>query len=127
MSFITQTEAEQNATEFANQSDANKARLLAQSEAYLIARNVKPFNDATQVPTALKLASYEIISGILANKLYQGKEQRLLGKTVSAQTGTSVSKTYSDQSDVINAYEQYIADLIQPYAKRQIARPLRRL
>lgn len=127
MSFITQDEAEQNVTEFANQSDVNKARLLAQSEAYLLARNVKAFEDVTQVPKPLKLASYEIISGILANKLYQGKEQRLLGKTVSAQTGTSVSKTYSDQSDVVNAYEQYIADLIQPYVKRQIARPLRRL
>lgn len=127
LSFITYHEAEQNVSEFASQSDMVKARLFSQAYAYLKARYVRSYTDVTKVPDELKDACYEIIRGILANKLYQGKPQRLLSKTVSAQTGTSVSQTYSDSADPLNEYEQYIADLIKPYAKKLIARRVSRL
>ena len=127
MSFITQTEAETNVDGFSALSDSDKARYLAQSSAYLIARNVQDYSDVTLVPDVLKLASYEVIRGIMAGSLYQGKTQTLTSKEVSAQSGTSVKKSFADGSVELNAYEQYINDLIYPYASRPTVRFLRRL
>ncbi|QXX82944.1 hypothetical protein J6836_00690 [Providencia sp. R33] len=118
MSFITEQEAEQELGEtWASQTESDKARLLAQSEAYLIARSVKPYNDTDDVPVALKLASYEIIKGIINKQLYQGQSQELKAKTVKGGS-VEVSKTYQDGSYELNATEQYILDLIKPYSKR---------
>ena len=75
MSYITEQEALDNVTEFASQTASDKARLLAQSEAYLRARNVKEYKDGANVPQALKLACYEVIRGVLSNDLYQGQSQ----------------------------------------------------
>ena len=127
MRFITEQEAEQALGEtWTSQTESDKARLLSQSEAYLISRNVKPYDDPDDVPTLLKLASYEIISGIIDKKLYQGKEQELKGKTVKGGS-VEVSKTYQDGSYVLNAIEQYIADLIKPYSKRSSVVYLKRM
>ncbi|MGO2336763.1 hypothetical protein [Providencia sp.] len=118
MAFITEQEAEQAIGEtWTSQTESDKARLLAQSEAYLIARNVKPYNDTDDVPVALKLASYEIIKGIINKQLYQGQSQELKAKTVKGGS-VEVSKTYQDGSYELNAAEQYIQDLIKPYSKR---------
>lgn len=119
MGFITEQEAEQALGEtWTSQTESDKARLLAQSEAYLIARNVKPYDDPDNVPEALKLASYEIIRGIINKQLYQGQSQDLKAKTVKGGS-VEVSKTYQDGSYELNATEQYIQDLIKPYSKRQ--------
>lgn len=118
MSFITEQEAEQALGEtWTSQTESDKARLLAQNEAYLIARNVKPYDDPDDVPEALKLASYEIIKGIINKQLYQGQSQELKAKTVKGGS-VEVSKTYQDGSHELNATEQYIQDLIKPYSKR---------
>lgn len=119
MGFITEQEAEQALGEtWTSQTESDKARLLAQSEAYLIARNVKPYDDPDDVPEALKLASYEIIKGVINKQLYQGQAQELKAKTVKGGS-VEVSKTYQDGSYELNATEQYIQDLIKPYSKRQ--------
>lgn len=119
MGFITEQEAEQALGEtWTSQTESDKARLLAQSEAYLIARNVKPYNDTGDVPEPLKLASFEIIKGIINKQLYQGQSQELKAKTVKGGS-VEVSKTYQDGSYELNATEQYILDLIKPYSKRQ--------
>lgn len=118
MSFITEQEALDNVADFANQTASDKARLLAQAEAYLRARNIKEYEDATDVPMPLKLASYEVIKGIVAGQLYQGKSAIVASETVSAQSGTSVSTTYVEGSEDLNVYEQYINDLIGPYIKK---------
>ncbi|MEY0097825.1 hypothetical protein [Providencia stuartii] len=119
MGFITEREAEQALGDtWTNQTESDKARLLAQSEAYLIARNVRPYDDADDVPVPLKLASYEIIKGIINEELYQGQAQELKAKTVKGGS-VEVSKTYQDGSYELNATEQYILDLIKPYSKRQ--------
>ncbi|MBG5894840.1 hypothetical protein [Providencia rettgeri] len=118
MGFITEQEAEQALGEtWTSQTESDKARLLAQSEAYLIARNVKPYDDPDDVPEALKLASYEIIKGVINKQLYQGQAQELKAKTVKGGS-VEVSKTYQDGSYELNATEQYILDLIKPYSKR---------
>lgn len=78
MSFVTETEVLENVPEFAGQSASDKARLLSQVDAYLRSRNVKEYLDTSMVPESLKLASYEIIRGILAGKLYQGKAAKVL-------------------------------------------------
>ncbi|UNH43304.1 hypothetical protein MNY66_04805 [Moellerella wisconsensis] len=118
MAFITEQEAEQAIGEtWTSQTESDKARLLAQSEAYLIARNVKPYNDTDDVPVVLKLASYEIIKGIINKQLYQGQSQELKAKTVKGGS-VEVSKTFQDGSYELNAAEQYIQDLIKPYSKR---------
>ena len=126
MSFITEQEAIDNVEGFDALSDRDKARNLQMSEAYLIAKNVKPYNDVNDVPSALKLASYEIIKGIMAGDLYKGVEQALKRKRVKADTVES-EKEYQDGTVQLNATEQYILDLIKPYAKRPSVVMLRRM
>ena len=127
MSYITEQEALANVTEFASQTASDKARLLAQSEAYLRARNVKEYKDGADVPQALKLACYEVIKGIIVGQLYQGKKATVTSKTISAQSGTSVSKTFADGSEDLNVYEQFIGELIAPFTKTQGAQWLDRI
>lgn len=127
MSFVTETEVLENVPEFTGQSISDKARLLFQVDAYLRSRNVKEYPDPSVVPVPIKLASYEIIKGILVGKLYQGKTATVVSKTVSAQPGTSVSKTFAAGSEDLNTYEQYILDLIKPYTKRSSVQFLKRI
>lgn len=117
MSFITEQEAIEHVQGFDALSASDKADYLQKAETYLIARNVKPYDDETLVPQALKTASYEIIKGIMKGDLYQGQEQVLKRKKVKADTVES-EKEYQDGSLMLNATEQYILDLIKPYTKR---------
>ncbi|HFG6877088.1 TPA: hypothetical protein ACGIJ0_000169 [Acinetobacter baumannii] len=118
MSFITEQEAIERVAGFAALSDGDKADYLEKSEAYLLARNVKPYEDATQVPEPLKTASYQIIKGIMKGDLYQGQEQALKRKKVKADT-VETEKEYQDGSVKLSAIEQFILDLIKPYSKRK--------
>lgn len=117
MSFITEQEAIEHVKDFDALSASDKAYYLQKAETYLIARNVKPYEDVTLVPKALKTASYEIIKGIMKGELYQGQEQALKRKKVKADTVES-EKEYQDGSVTMNATEQYILDLIKPFTKR---------
>ncbi|MDC4442177.1 hypothetical protein OHV35_01965 [Acinetobacter baumannii] len=118
MSFITEQEAIERVAGFAALSDGDKADYLEKSEAYLLARNVKPYEDVTTVPKALKTASYEVLKGIMRGELYQGQEQALKRKKVKADT-VETEKEYQDGSVKLSASEQYILDLIKPYCKRK--------
>lgn len=116
MSFITEIEATANVTEFASQTAGDKTRLLAQSETYLLAKNVKPYNDVTLVPAALKLASYEVIKGIIAGEIYSGQTQQVKRTKVKADTVES-EKEFVEGSVALTATQQYINDLLAPYIK----------
>ena len=116
MSYITEQEALDNVTEFSSQTASDKARLLAQAEAYLRARNVKEYKDCADVPQALKLACYEVIQGVLSNDLYQGQSQAVKREKVKADT-VETEEEFMDGSVVLSATEQFINDLIAPYAK----------
>ncbi|MEW5969267.1 MAG: hypothetical protein AB1706_05285 [Pseudomonadota bacterium] len=118
MSFITEQEAIERVAGFDALSASDKADYLEKSEAYLLARNVKPYEDVTTVPKALKTASYEVLKGIMRGELYQGQEQALKRKKVKADT-VETEKEYQDGSVKLSATEQYIFDLIKPYCKRK--------
>ncbi|RSO00933.1 hypothetical protein [Acinetobacter pittii] len=118
MSFITEQEAIERVAGFDALSASDKADYLEKSEAYLLARNVKPYEDVTTVPKALKTASFEVIKGIMKGELYQGQEQGLKRKKVKADT-VETEKEYQDGSVKLSATEQYILDLIKPYCKRK--------
>ncbi|MCH2000370.1 hypothetical protein [Acinetobacter seifertii] len=117
MSFITEQEAIERVAGFNALSDSDKADYLEKSEAYLLARNVKPYEDVSLVPKSLKTASFEVIKGIMKGELYQGQEQALKRKKVKAEVESE--KEYQDGSVKLNATEQYILDLIKPYCKRR--------
>lgn len=117
MSFITEQEAIERVAGFDALSASDKADYLEKSEAYLLARNVKPYEDVTTVPKALKTASFEVIKGIMKGELYQGQEQALKRKRVKAEFESE--KEYQDGSVKLSASEQYILDLIKPYCKRK--------
>ncbi|MDO7476397.1 hypothetical protein QM090_12515 [Acinetobacter baumannii] len=118
MSFITEQEAIEHVEGFDALSASDKAQYLQMSEAYLLARNVKPYEDVTTVPKALKMASYEVLKGIMRGELYQGQEQALKRKKVKADT-VETEKEYQDGSVKLSAIEQFILDLIKPYSKRK--------
>ncbi|MBJ8478393.1 hypothetical protein I6M70_03290 [Acinetobacter pittii] len=118
MSFITEQEAIEHVEGFNALSASDKAQYLQMAGAYLLARNVKPYEDVTQVPEPLKTASYQIIKGIMKGDLYKGQEQTLKRKKVKADT-VETEKEYQDGSVKLNATEQYILDLIKPYCKRK--------
>ncbi|OCY53738.1 hypothetical protein [Acinetobacter pittii] len=118
MSFITEQEAIERVAGFDALSASDKADYLEKSEAYLLARNVKPYEDTTIVPKALKTASFEAIKGIMKGELYQGQEQALKRKKVKADT-VETEKEYQDGSVKLSASEQFILDLIKPYRKRK--------
>lgn len=118
MSFITEQEAIERVAGFDALSASDKADYLEKSEAYLLALNVKPYEDTTIVPKALKSASFEVIKGIMKGELYQGQEQALKRKKVKADT-VETEKEYQDGSVKLSATEQYILDLIKPYCKRK--------
>lgn len=118
MSFITEQEAIERVAGFDALSASDKADYLEKSEAYLLARNVRPYEDTTIVPKALKSASFEVIKGIMKGELYQGQEQALKRKKVKADT-VETEKEYQDGSIKLSASEQFIHDLIKPYCKRK--------
>lgn len=127
MSFVTESEVEQALGDtWTNQSESDKTQLLKKSRAYLIARNVKDYENVDDVPQDLKDASFEIIKGIIDKKLYIDKDQELKSKRVKADSVES-EKVYQDGSKSINAVEQYIWDLIKPYTKKSRVQMVRRL
>lgn len=127
MSFVTESEVEQALRDtWTSQSESDKAQLLKKSRAYLIARNVKDYENFDDVPQDLKEASFEIIKGIIDKKLYIDKDQELKSKRVKADSVES-EKVYQDGSKSINAVEQYIWDLIKPYTKKSRVQMVRKL
>ncbi len=118
MSFITEQEAIEHVEGFDALSASDKAQYLQMAEAYLLARNVKPYEDVTEVPRPLKTASYQVIKGIMKGEIYQGQEQALKHKKVKADT-VETEKEYQDGSVKLSAIEQFILDLIKPYSKRK--------
>ncbi|MCU4336061.1 hypothetical protein [Acinetobacter dispersus] len=126
MSFITEQEAIEHVQGFDALSSSDRADYLQKAETYLVARNVKPYEDVILVPKALKTASYEIIKGIMNGELYQGQEQALKRKKVKADTVES-EKEYQEGSLNLNATEQYILDLIKPFTKRSAVFFVRRI
>lgn len=101
MSFITQQEAESIlGADFAPDSD--KARLILLSNTWM--KNQIGFVP-DPIHENLKLASCEIIKGILAKVIYNGQDQVLKRKKVKADSVES-EKEFQDGSIAISSFEQ---------------------
>lgn len=101
MSFITQHEAESVlGADFAPDSD--KARLILLSNTWM--KNQIGFVP-DPIHENLKLASCEIIKGILAKMIYNGQDQVLKRKKVKADSVES-EKEFQDGSIAISSFEQ---------------------
>lgn len=115
MPYITQAEAELNVDGFSSKTQAEKDRLLLQSEIYLQNKCVPVMVDVEKVPDRIKQASYEVIRGIMAGKLMVGQSQSITEKRVKA-GDVEVQKKFTDGSVELNQYEQMIDMLIEPFA-----------
>ncbi|MFJ2480685.1 hypothetical protein ACIOWE_10445 [Pseudomonas sp. NPDC087598] len=78
------------------------------------------------VPAEIKTAGAQVAKEAAAGKLYTSTQKEVQSKTVSAQSGTSVSKTYvagsADQSAGVN----FALALLDPWIKRSGVMMLKR-
>ncbi|MCG5256908.1 hypothetical protein [Acinetobacter pittii] len=107
MSFITIDDATSIlGSDFAPDSD--KARLVKLANAWMKKRiGFVP----EPIDPLLKDAACEIVNGILAKVIYNGKEQLLKRKKVKADS-VETEKEFQDGSEAISSYEQIAIDYI---------------
>jgi len=70
------------------------------------------------VPAEIKTAGAQIAKEAAAGKLYMATQKEVQSKTVSAQSGTSVSKTYVAGSTDQSAGVNFALALLDPWIKR---------
>jgi hypothetical protein len=89
---------------------------VAMANAWLTAKIKRPVLD--QVPDAIVTAGAQVAKLAAAGKLYKDTQREVQSKTVSAQAGTSTSKTYVAGSVDRSAAENFALDLIAPWIRR---------
>jgi hypothetical protein len=88
---------------------------VIQANAWLNARNLPEYPEG-EVPDAILTAGAYLAKLAATGQLYTTKEGVVASKTVSAQSGTSVSKTYvSGKEESISGDMQFILDLLGPF------------
>ena len=113
--FITVADVDaQLGPDWAGTGDAVLA--VAMANAWLTAKINRPVADPT--PDAIKLAGAQVAKEAAAGNLYKATQKEVLSKTVSAQSGTSVSKTYAEGSTDLSAGENFALALLAPWVKR---------
>ena len=107
MSFVTVDDVnEMLGSDFAPGGD--KARLILLANTWMkkhAGKALKP------VPDELKIAACEIVKGILAKVIYNGKSQALKREKVKAD-GVESEEEYQEGSESLSSYEQIALDLI---------------
>ena len=98
---------------------------VAMANAWLTAKINRPVADPT--PDAIKLAGAQVAKEAAAGNLYKATQKEVLSKTVSAQSGTSVSKTYAEGSTDLSAGENFALALLAPWIKRSSTIMLKRV
>ena len=98
--------------------DSDKAHLVLLANTWM--KNQIGF-EPKLISNNLKVAASEIIKGVLSGDLYSGQAEKVLSKTVSAQTGTSVAKTFAENSRKVSKFEQIALALIDA---EQIRKPM---
>jgi hypothetical protein len=86
------------------------------ANAWLTAKIKRPVPDP--VPDAIASAGAQVAKLAAAGKLYKDTQREVQSKTVSAQSGTSTSKTYVAGSVDRSTGENFALDLIAPWARR---------
>lgn len=78
------------------------------------------------VPDEIKTAGAQVAKEAAAGKLYTNTQKEVQSKTVSAQSGTSVSKTYVSGSVDQSAAVNFALALLEPWIKRSGVMMLKR-
>ncbi|MBV4552278.1 hypothetical protein [Pseudomonas marvdashtae] len=98
---------------------------VSMANAWLTAKINRPVADPT--PEAIKLAGAQVAKEAAAGKLYTSTQKEVQSKTVSAQSGTSVSKTYVAGSTDQSAGVNFAMALLAPWIKRSGVMMLKRI
>lgn len=113
--FITVADVDQKlGPDWAGTGDAVLA--VAMANAWLTAKIKRAVPDP--VPDAIVSAGAQVAKLAAAGKLYKDTQREVQSKTVSAQAGTSTSKTYVAGSVDRSAGENFALDLIAPWIRR---------
>ncbi|MBN4165089.1 hypothetical protein ABFV43_17510 [Pseudomonas fulva] len=114
--FVTEADVvQQLGPDWAGDGDAVLA--VAMANAWLTAKIKRAVPEV--VPDAIKSAGAQVAKLAVAGKLYKDTDREVQSKTVSAQSGTSVSKTYVAGSTDRSTAENFALDLIAPWMRRQ--------
>lgn len=113
--FITEADvAQMLGQDWAGTGDAVLA--VAMANAWLTAKIKRAVPEV--VPDAIKSAGAQVAKLAVAGNLYKETDREVQSKTVSAQSGTSVSKTYVAGSTDRSTAENFALDLIAPWTRR---------
>ncbi|MNH09147.1 hypothetical protein D3C79_685910 [compost metagenome] len=96
--------------------DGDAVLAVSMANAWLTAKIKRPVPDP--VPNAIVTAGAQVAKLAAAGKLYKDTQREVQSKTVSAQAGTSTSKTYVAGSVDRSAGENFALDLIAPWTRR---------
>lgn len=95
--------------------DGDSTIAVMQANAWLNAKNLPEYPE-DEVPDAILTAGAYLAKLAATGQLYKTKEGVVASKTVSAQSGTSVSKTYaSGKEESVSGDMQFILDLLGPF------------
>ncbi len=89
---------------------------VAMANAWLTAKIKRVVPDP--IPTEIKTAGAQVAKEAAAGKLYTATQREVQSKTVSAQSGTSVSKTYVAGSTDQSAGVNFALALLTPWITR---------
>ncbi|WP_323157903.1 hypothetical protein [Pseudomonas fulva] len=113
--FVTEADVvQQLGSDWAGDGDAVLA--VAMANAWLTAKIKRAVPEV--VPDAIKSAGAQVAKLAAAGKLYKDTQREVHSKTVSAQAGTSTSKTYVAGSVDRSTGENFALDLIAPWTRR---------
>jgi hypothetical protein len=98
---------------------------VAMANAWLTAKIQRVVPDP--VPTEIKTAGAQVAKEAAVGNLYKATQKEVLSKTVSAQSGTSTSKTYVAGSTDLSAGENFALALLVPWTKRSGVMMLKRI
>ncbi|MCP3791562.1 hypothetical protein [Pseudomonas sp. N2-11] len=98
---------------------------VAMANAWLTAKIKRAVPEV--VPDAIKSAGAQVAKLAAAGKLYKDTQREVQSKTVSAQAGTSTSKTYVAGSVDRSTGENFALDLIAPWTRRAVTVMLKRI
>lgn len=98
---------------------------VAMANAWLTAKIKRTVPDP--VPDAIVSAGAQVAKLAAAGQLYKDTQREVQSKTVSAQAGTSTSKTYVAGSVDRSSGENFALDLIAPWIRRSGTVMLKRI
>jgi hypothetical protein len=109
--------------EWAGTGDALLA--VSMANAWLTAKILRVVPDL--VPAAIKTAGAYVAKEAVVGNLYKATKKEVVSSTVSAQSGTSVSRTYAAGSTELTQGENFALALIDPWTKRSGTIMLKRI